>query len=69
MTDLTAQDEGASAPRPRRKFTTKLTHPTFSVEWCPREECGFPEAEGGYCPECGWMRPIPSCPHCQREGR
>lgn len=23
---------------------------------CPR--CGFPEAEGGYCPACGWMEPI-----------
>lgn len=26
------------------------------TEFCP--ECGFPEADGGYCPACGWHKSI-----------
>jgi hypothetical protein len=36
----------------RKKWTTKLVHPTYSIEPCPN--CDFPEADGGYCPDCGW---------------
>lgn len=47
------QDE-MSAPKPVKacKYSVKLVHPATRVESCPN--CGFPEADGGYCPECGW---------------
>jgi hypothetical protein len=32
------------------------------VEPCPN--CGFAYADGGYCPECGWTKYHPTCPHC-----
>lgn len=38
----------------RKVWTTKLTNK--GVELCPN--CGFPEAYGGYCDECGWMEKI-----------
>lgn len=46
-------------PAPRKKWVTKLTHPTYQLiaDICP--QCGFPEAEGGYCEECGWSLPHP----------
>lgn len=37
-----------------KKWTTKLTNKGYDP--CPR--CGFPEAYGGYCDECGWMLPV-----------
>lgn len=40
----------------RRKYTTPLTHPQYSIEQCPN--CEFPEADGGYCPDCGWSKPV-----------
>lgn len=42
----------------------KLAHPAFSIEACPN--CEFPEADGGYCENCGWTKYEPSCPHCQK---
>jgi hypothetical protein len=35
------------------------------VEPCPK--CGYGYADGGYCPECGWVRFDPKCPHCRKE--
>jgi methionyl-tRNA synthetase len=49
---------------PKKKFETKLAHPTYVIEECP--SCGFPEADGGYCPECGWFVVHPDCPHCKK---
>lgn len=34
------------------------------VEPCP--SCGFAYADGAFCPECGWTRYDPTCPHCKR---
>ena len=51
----------------KKKWETKLSHPTYSIEACP--QCEFPEAEGGYCPECGWTLYRPTCPHCRKEAR
>jgi hypothetical protein len=54
-----SQESPNSAPterQPRRRFTAKLAHPTYSIEQCPN--CEFPEADGGYCPECGWSKPV-----------
>jgi hypothetical protein len=45
------------APKPPRRYSTRRVHPTYTVEICP--VCDFPEADGGYCPECGWMQPVP----------
>lgn len=39
------------------KYTTKLVHAQYSIEPCP--ECGFGEADGGWCPDCGWSLPRP----------
>jgi len=50
--------------RPTAKWGTRLSHPTFSVETCPN--CAFPEADGGYCPECGWSTCSKGC-LCQRK--
>lgn len=47
-------------PEPtKQRWTTKLAHPGWALaaDQCPN--CGFPEAEGGYCPECGWTLPHP----------
>lgn len=49
------------------KWRTRLSHPTSVVEPCPA--CGFPEADGGYCPECDWHVHDPTCPHCRKEKR
>ena len=58
--------EAEDTLRPRRpRFTEKLSHPTYAIEPCPREECGFPEADGGFCPECGWTRFVSVCAHCR----
>lgn len=46
----------ADAPA-RRRYATPLAHPSYSIEPCPA--CGFPEADGGYCAECGWSLPHP----------
>ena len=43
-----------------RTYTAKLAHPSFVVEPCPA--CAFPEAGGGYCPDCGWTLPPPGTP-------
>lgn len=40
-------------PAPRKRWVTKLMHPSYVVEECP--VCGFPEADGGACAECGWV--------------
>ena len=37
-----------------KKYGTKLAHPQYVIEVCPN--CDFPEADGGYCPDCGWTR-------------
>jgi len=37
------------------------------IEPCPN--CGFAYADGGFCPECGWTRYDPNCPHCQKGGK
>lgn len=50
VSDVTAPVEEVST---RKKWVTKLMHPSYIVEWCP--VCGFPEADGGYCAECGWV--------------
>lgn len=50
----------------KRRWGTALTHPSYSIEECP--SCGFPESDGGYCPECGWTRFTRDCPHCKKEG-
>jgi hypothetical protein len=50
----------APAEKPVRRYSTPLAHPTYCVEPCPR--CGFPEADGGACKDCGWMLPWPGTP-------
>src|SRR5262245_37418871 len=30
------------------------------IEVCPN--CSYAYADGGYCPECGWHRPVAGCP-------
>jgi hypothetical protein len=56
-----SEDRGAAdpTPAPHKKWRTKLAHPSFQIvgDECPN--CGFPEAEGGYCEECGWTLPPP----------
>jgi len=44
-----------------RKWSVKLTHPSYrlSADLCPN--CQYPEADGGRCPECGWLAPDPRC--------
>lgn len=37
-------------PKPR-KYTAERGHPSYIIEPCPK--CDFPEADGGYCPDCG----------------
>ena len=51
---------GLGAPPPVKSYGTALAHPTYNVERCPR--CDFPEADGGYCPSCGWSLPRPGTP-------
>lgn len=36
-------------------------------EVCPK--CGYAYADGGYCPDCGWMRPITVHPYGTHQGR
>ncbi len=50
-----------------RKYSTKLAHSQYSIEPCPN--CLFPEADGGYCPECGWTRPVDRLPANSVHGR
>jgi len=38
----------------RKVWNTKLTNK--GLDPCPN--CGFPEAYGGYCEECGWMEKV-----------
>lgn len=40
----------------------KLAHPTYVVEPCTNPTCGYPEADGGYCPACGTVRHPYDCP-------
>ena len=47
----------------KKKWSARLAHPTYSIEPCPN--CEFPEADGGYCEDCGWTRYEPTCPHCR----
>lgn len=42
-----------------KTWKTLLVHkngPWPKALFCP--QCEFPEADGGYCPACGWMRKI-----------
>lgn len=49
--------DAPSVKEPRgQAWTAHLSHPTWSIEKCPK--CGFPEAEGGFCPNCHWTAPI-----------
>lgn len=57
--------EQAKIKRPR--YTVPVTHPAYSVAPCPN--CKFPEAEGGFCPECGWTRHTSSCRCLERRRR
>jgi ribosomal protein L32 len=43
-----------------RRYSVPLTHPGWSVEACPK--CGYPEADGGACADCGWTLPRPGRP-------
>lgn len=54
-----AAADPSPSPRPTKKWNTRLVHPTYQIvgDECPN--CDFPEAEGGYCPECGWSLPHP----------
>jgi methionyl-tRNA synthetase len=47
----------------KKTWTTRLAHPGYVVEPCPN--CEFPEADGGFCEECGWQRYEPTCSHCR----
>jgi len=49
-----------------RKWSVPLAHPNFQLlaDFCPK--CQFPEAEGGYCPNCGWHEFVSSCRHCTK---
>ena len=59
--------DGAQTQKPRRRYSTKLSHPTYVIEACPN--CEFPEADGGHCEECGWTRYSENCPHCLKARR
>ena len=55
------QKQTPLTPKPALKapqWTVPLCHRSYSIEPCPR--CGFPEADGGHCEECGWSLPLPS---------
>jgi hypothetical protein len=63
MRTMTGRTDGKQRGRPakadapsRPRFSTPLAHPSYSIEPCPN--CRFPEADGGYCPECGWSLPV-----------
>jgi len=47
-----------TARKPPR-WTAKLDHPTWALlaDKCPA--CEYPEAEGGWCANCGWTLPHP----------
>lgn len=54
-----ADPDDAEPNQPREKrWHTRLTHPSYRVLYDACPKCGFPEAEGGYCPECGWTLPV-----------
>jgi hypothetical protein len=44
---------------PPKKWAVKLDHPSWSLpaDHCPK--CDYPEAEGGWCANCGWSLPKP----------
>lgn len=48
---------GAATGRVGHSWGTPRTHPGYTVEPCPK--CGYPEADGGYCPDCGASCPRP----------
>jgi len=68
--DVSFDEEPAAAAdpskAPRRSYHTKLAHPGYSIEPCPA--CGFPEADGASCDECGWFR-ADNCPYCRKIAR
>lgn len=43
-----------AAPAAPKKYGTKLVHPGIDIVYDHCPACDFPEAEGGYCPDCGW---------------
>ncbi len=55
-TATTSGSQETATSTKRHRYTTPLTHPTWSIEQCPN--CGFPEADGSYCPDCGWSLPV-----------
>ena len=42
----------ADPPKKRQRWTVQPAHPGYVIEPCPK--CGFPEADGGHCSECGY---------------
>jgi hypothetical protein len=48
--------EEKAPTRKRKTWSVPLAHPTYVIDPCPN--CDYPEADGGYCPECGWSRPL-----------
>lgn len=40
----------------KKRWTVPLGHPSYVIERCPNPACGYPEADGGHCPECGTTR-------------
>jgi hypothetical protein len=46
---------GLPAQAQAKAYGSKLSHDSYIIEPCPA--CGFPEADGGYCPDCGWTAP------------
>lgn len=59
---MTAKPKTKPVPRPY----TERAHPSYVIEPCPA--CGHPEADGGYCEECGWTRAC-GCAWCKRRAR
>ena len=47
------------------RLAVAIAHPTYTIEPCPR--CGYPEADGGYCPECGTTTHRKGC-KCSQKG-
>jgi len=55
-----------SLDKPKKGWSVPLAHPSYSIEPCPN--CQYPEADGGYCPECGWTHCFEGV-FCSRYGR
>lgn len=49
---------GMPAPTQARAYGARLAHPGYVVEPCPA--CGYPEADGGWCADCGWTITSPA---------